>query len=307
MKTNVFRHQGKISITKFFTTLIFYSLALILVSSCNQGVDQKETLTHQRHIALDGEPNFRDIGGYITTDGKTVKWGQVYRSGKLSKLSDDDVKILDSLNIQTVVNFLNATELEHDGEDRLPERVKTVSNPVDVDGDWAIVALEARKNGDFSLVSIELNPEFHRMLTNEAMEQYAILFHEILYEENRPIVFHCSHGIHRTGTGAAILLWILGVPWKTIQEDYLLSNTYREAQIEKRLGQLKTLAAKNQGIPEVEVDMTNARAFYVLEDFYIDAVREEVLNKYGSVEKYVTEGLGFTESDIKKLRKELLK
>ena len=34
----------------------------------------------RRHVALEGAPNFRDLGGYATEDGREVKWGLFYRS-----------------------------------------------------------------------------------------------------------------------------------------------------------------------------------------------------------------------------------
>ena len=37
-----------------------------------------------------GIHNFRDLGGYTTQDGRRVKWGQLYRSSKLSGLSPED-------------------------------------------------------------------------------------------------------------------------------------------------------------------------------------------------------------------------
>ncbi|RLA41629.1 MAG: hypothetical protein DRR42_24455, partial [Gammaproteobacteria bacterium] len=49
------------------------------------GTDTAEPSTNQFHaisdrqIRLDGQSNFRDIGGYVTSDGKTVKWRQVFR------------------------------------------------------------------------------------------------------------------------------------------------------------------------------------------------------------------------------------
>ena len=57
-------------------------------------------------MPLDGQPNFRDVGGYKTEDGKTVKRGLVYRSGELPRLTDKDVAKLEQLGIKTVVNFL---------------------------------------------------------------------------------------------------------------------------------------------------------------------------------------------------------
>ncbi len=180
--------------------LIYITIATVLLSGCENKLKEQQ---HTRHIELEGEPNFRDIGGHQTEDGKTVKWGQIYRTGKLSKLTDADVEILDGLNIKTVVNFLTPKELEHDGIDRLPAGAKTIYNPIEVGGDWAAEIVESRKTGDFSKVSTDLNPGFHRMLADEAQEEYAKLFRAILDEDNQPLVFHCSHGVHRTGTAAA--------------------------------------------------------------------------------------------------------
>ena len=40
------------------------------------------------------------------TDGRQVKWQQVFRTGQLGQLTDDDVSELDELGVRTVVNFL---------------------------------------------------------------------------------------------------------------------------------------------------------------------------------------------------------
>ena len=36
-----------------------------------------------RLLPLEGGRNFRDLGGYETEDGRTVKWGHVFRSGRM--------------------------------------------------------------------------------------------------------------------------------------------------------------------------------------------------------------------------------
>ena len=144
------------------------------------------------------------------------------------------------------------------------------------------------------------------MLVNEAKEQYAILIKEVLEEENRPLVFHCSHGIHRTGTAAAILLWSLGVSWDTIRADYLLSNDFRAEEIEKRLEYFKNLSATKQDIQPEEVDMTNIEAFYILQGFYVDAVKETIEEEYGSIDNYMINGLGLSETEIQQLKEQLL-
>ena len=89
----------------------------ILVAGCGTP-DGGSTEARTRHIELVGQPNFRDLGGYRTDDGRTVKWGQVYRSGELPKLTDADVAVLDGLELQAVVNFLLPEEIEKHGMPR---------------------------------------------------------------------------------------------------------------------------------------------------------------------------------------------
>jgi len=289
-------------------------MVLVLVAGCARAPEpvaptqEPATTTPERHVALDGQPNFRDVGGYETSDGRTVKWGEVFRSGELPRLSDEDVATLDELDIRTVVSFLTEKEIEARGPDRLP--TGTIEAPLPMEagnmGELAAVASEARKTGDFSEVPADLNPEIHRRLMVEAQEHYAALLREIADPASRPLVFHCSHGIHRTGTATAILLTALGVPWETVREDYLLSNTYRWDEIEHRLTQLRDLYAENNGMPPEEVDTTNMDAFYILQGAYIDAALEQAVEDYGSMEAYIRDGLGITEEEVETLRGQLL-
>ena len=262
----------------------------------------------ERHVVLDGQPNFRDVGGYETTDGRTVKWGEVYRSGELPRLSDEDVAKLEEKDIRAVVSFLTEKEVEARGPDRLPANTVEVALPMEAGnlGDLTAVVNEARKTGDFSQVPPDINPDIHRRLMVEAGEYYAALLREIADPASRPLVFHCSHGIHRTGTASAILLSALGVPWETVREDYLLSNAYRQEEIDHRLGQLRDLYAENNGISPEDVDTTNMDAFYILQGAYIDAALEQAVEDHGSMEVYIRDGLGITDIEIDMLRSELL-
>lgn len=55
-----------------------------------------------RIVVLDGSPNFRDLGGYPGADGRRVRWGRVYRSGSLSRLTGADLDTVSSLGIGRV-------------------------------------------------------------------------------------------------------------------------------------------------------------------------------------------------------------
>jgi protein-tyrosine phosphatase len=260
----------------------------------------KEAAFH-RSVSLEGQSNFRDIGGYETIDGHRVKTGIVYRSGELHALSDQDLEKLQSLNIKTVVSFLAPLEIQRRGADRIPSEAKEVHLPIDAGGGLVKEVSKARKTGDFSNIPADLNPKFHELLVVEAREQYAALIREIIRSDGQPLVYHCSHGIHRTGTATAIILYAIGVPWETIRQDYLLSNQTRAGEIEKRTAQLRVAAAKTLDINESEVDMTNINAFYILKGGYIDGVLNEIEKKYGGIENYLEKGLGLSQSEINKL------
>ncbi len=259
-----------------------------------------------RRVPLAGQCNFRDVGGYQTEGGRTVKQGLVFRSGELPRLTDDDVERLDQLGVRTVVNFLTEIETESRGRDRIPDGAREVLLPIETDDGLAAAIEQARQTADFSDLPPSINPEIHRVLVDNARQQYSELFRVIAITEE-PLVFHCSHGVHRTGTATAILLWGLGVPWDTVREDYLLSNKYREAEVNKRLAQLRKLVAERQSVPPENVDMTNIEAFYVQQGKYIDATRDEILKQYGSIEGYLIQGLGLSANEINQLRERLLR
>lgn len=291
------------------------TFAVVIVVGCSNPTDESANppvestqSSPSRQVPLDAQPNFRDLGGYATADGQTVKFGQIFRSGELSGLSDSDVDRVETLGIQTVVNFLTESEIADRGEDRLPAGVARVPLPMKAGNmeELTDIILEARKTGDFSEVSPGFNPDIHRLLMDHGRENYAALLREIADPANRPLVFHCSHGIHRTGTAAAILLSALGVPWEVVRADYLVSNEVRKEEIKNRIEQLKQIDAKTRGVPLESVDTTNLEAFYILDGSYIDAALETAVDEYGSMDNYIRQGLGLSEEEIERLRVELL-
>ena len=104
-------------------------VVVCLAQACSLSINAEDC----RHVPLDGQPNFRDVGGYKTRDGKTVKGGLVYRSGELPRLTDKDVAKLKQLGIKTVINFLTDEETLARGKDRLPSGVREVSQPIESD------------------------------------------------------------------------------------------------------------------------------------------------------------------------------
>lgn len=103
-----------------------------------------------------------------------------------------------------------------------------------------------------------------------------------------------------------MLLSLLGVPWETVKDDYLLSNEIRKHEIEQRIDALSQLAIENENITDKEENLNNIKAFYILDGEYIGGTINAITKEYGSVEKYLNE-LGISDDEIEQIRNLMLK
>ena len=258
-----------------------------------------------RQVSLSGQPNFRDLGGYATRDGRTVKWGTVFRSGELGQLTDGDVETLSRLGIKTVVDLRSAEEVAVRGRSRIPDGAQMVAIPV-ASNTMLARLIPMFLQGDFSQVPADLLFEVNRTLVRDFTEQYARLLDIISKRVNRPIVFHCTQGKDRAGFGAAVFLLALGVPWETVVEDYLLSNHYRKADNDKLLGLMRTLAAARAGADGEQSLSRHVEDLVYVKEQNLSAALAEIVDRYGSVQSYLMEGLGASQDRLNRLRDELL-
>ena len=197
---------------------------------------------HSRILPLEGGFNFRDLGGYESTCGKTVKWGKVFRSDEMGQLTPADLDYLNNIPILTVVDFRSKDEIEA-APDKVPASVVNTYELTINPGNHSSI-------GDISKLSEANGEEFMKeinraMVSNpEIIDIYKAFFAILQDEKQTSLIFHCTAGKDRTGLGAALFLVSLGVDEKIIFEDYLLSNQQLENKyksITDRLPQLKSL------------------------------------------------------------------
>ncbi len=141
--------------------------------------------------------NARDLGGWKTYDGQTVKYRKIYRGGRLegSTMSREGREavlaegIKAQLELRYTEDMLKFCAL---GENY------AFCNPGIKNGGTAMLAAKAKTKQCFEFIVK-------------------------CVRENKPVYFHCSLGRDRTGTMAALLLGVLGVVEGDISKEYELS------------------------------------------------------------------------------------
>ena len=179
----------------------------------------------ERYITLEHSINFRDIGGYKTSDGRQTVWGQVYRSGELGDLSAADWARFTQLNINTILDLRTSSEVSNKGENLPPHlthlyRHRPIYERTNHSKD--LIATLVFNKSQIEKMWLE---EFYigRFITSHA-QAFGNILKEIASDAQRPTLIHCTAGKDRTGVSIALLLHILGVPRETIIAEYTLSN-----------------------------------------------------------------------------------
>jgi protein-tyrosine phosphatase len=236
-----------------------------------------------RLIALEGAQNFRDIGGYRTADGRRVKWGMIYRSADLSKLTATDIANLNGLGIDTVFD-LRSTGERRSAPDVFAGRSATVSLDYDVHSQAISAALRSAPTPESLRKALAATyPELLTSIQPELRQ----LFGQLL-EGSGSTIYHCTAGKDRTGMATALILSALGVPRETIYADYLMSNRfYHPAASSTPMGALP---------PELSAVLIG------VDESYLRTVFDSIDAQYGSVNGYLDRALGVDATKIARLR-----
>jgi protein-tyrosine phosphatase len=251
----------------------------------------------RRHIALEGTPNFRDFGGYLTADGRQVRWGQLYRSGALNRLTAADLDALAALDIRTVCDFRQHSERQREPS-RWPAAAQTrhVHLPL-ANGDHAQTLKQLLDTGKVDVEQVRaamagINREF--VVTHS--KAYGQMLKHVL-DAGGPVLIHCAAGKDRTGFGAAIILSALGVDEETIMADYLLSGHFLriDRTIDKLLERYRLPVSRDVGL-----------ALFGVEPAYLRGAFESIAADYGDMPTYLRAGLGLDEAALSELRGRLL-
>jgi protein-tyrosine phosphatase len=194
----------------------------------------------ERHVELESASNFRDMGGYTTTDGRLVRWRRLFRADSLHLLTDTDLEIARDLGLRTVLDLRSHSELERVGRDPVDRHEIThhhlpVFATLNEMGEQVRAMPRDAPPGHIYIVMAALGPD-----------SLASAMRLLADPDTYPAVFHCTAGKDRTGILAALVLSVLGVPTDTIVADYALTQQALE-RIKERYSSLVDGVAREEG------------------------------------------------------------
>ena len=273
-----------------------------------EGADQPVTKEAQA-LLVTGIENARQLGGYETADGRHVKKDALLRTARLSDAPPEELAALkDIYHLGVVVDFRTLAEREGapdpeiDGVDNI---VLDVLDEGSRTGAGAAIA-GIYENGGAEPAEVMLNiirsgcvseRMYADMAFDPAAEKGFRDFFRILLENGgqKAVLWHCSGGKDRTGAAAVLLLLALGVNKETALRDFELTNEF----LREKIAYMESRAAELTDDPEEIAwvkDLTGVNRKYM--EKLLDTLEE----KYGSQERYLTEGLGLDRAELEQLR-----
>ncbi len=247
---------------------------------------------NEKEIKLNKVGNFRDIGGLVNVQNRTLKSNFFYRSANLHQLKNSSFDELEALKISKIIDLRTANEIDHK-PDNLPQNI-TYLNLAAFD-DKEDQMTQARKlvlKGKVDQTDAEKRMlDFYREYVTEKPEVIREIIHQIL-DSDEAVLYHCTAGKDRTGIITALILKILKFDDSTIYHDFLFTNNQREKEVKKRLKMAKTFHFL---FPKMDIGVLEKLSW--VEREYLETTFKEIDAKYGSMDNYIHDVLKISEED----------
>ena len=229
--------------------------------------------------------NFRDLGGYLTDSGRTVKWRRIFRSDSPSTLTPSDVRtITETLGIKSVVDLRSSNSILDDGRGLLALAGLAYHNYPFLERRGIDPPTSGEQSAD------RLSAIYQWMLHNSG-QLIAQAFTALAQNLNQPAMFHCSAGKDRTGILGATILTVLGVSREDVIADFLMTNEVIDgilARIKKmpgfesstREGIIAPQPAIEKLMDSTQNDLGGSEAYLLhhgVQQSVIDGLRESML------------------------------
>lgn len=255
-------------------------------------------------VHVDGIPNFRDIGGYPITESSSTRRGFIFRSALPTRVTADGIKTLtQDLNIHTIYDLRSNVELRRDNAPTLltsAEGITVLHRSVFPETDASPAALAKRWANYMSDNGTEGFVAAYTEILRDGAGAYKAIFEHVRDQPEKPFLVHCTAGKDRTGVIVALLLLVAGVKeYDVVGDEYALTETAFDPKIRAALAG-KTLKEMGPNADDAGVK----RMFSARKENMV-ATLDLIDKKFGGGDGYLKTALGFEDTDIELIRKNL--
>ena len=268
-----------------------------------------------RTVAFEGIENARELGGLEMQDGRRIRAGKLVRSAELSKATDADVALLKKrFGLTDIFDF----RFEAERGKAMDREIEGVTNTWLSTLPEKFVAAFASGRADTTVVKSRslmetlaeyaFNPKAQEMaqklypaivMDTTSQKRYGEFLRGVLSSKGGAL-WHCSQGKDRCGWGSAFVLAALGASRETIVEDFALSNVSYAPAVE-------AISAKivEKGGGEAELSFIRAMIGVSVENF--ESTLDLIDSRYGSLQAYLEEALGFSAEEQESMKRKYLR
>lgn len=249
-------------------------------------------------LELEEGINFRELGGYLTEDGRKIKWHKLLRCGSMAQLTKNDVDYLDQYGVRYIIDLRSPEESNY-SPDKYPDKAQYFQDTVYPFSFSLFKNLGIINNMRLGASNMDFGRQTYlqMLLDPHAQAAYRKMFNILLEndKEGESVVFHCTAGKDRTGVAAFLILSALGVSEKQIVEDYLYTNLFFDNYSSETIND----ALESESQTEI-AQRLNSKTAVIAETIEVLPKACQVVS--GSVEKFLEEKLGMTKAKIERLQ-----
>lgn len=275
-----------------------------IVRACDEegACDGNTLLQTARAFGFDAAPNFRDLGGYVNAEGRQIRWNRVFRSGELSDLGDEELRIITSFGFRRFMDLREPAEIARDGTDRTYPGNEGIYDLLEFNvGDPYLLSAPADPGNPLSQLLWDVRrvdyPNWYVNVLESNKDGIRRAFERFADPSQYPMLFHCTQGKDRAGVLSALLLLLLDVTEETIIEDYVLTCELTASDIEEKLDLIGSILPNLSAAPP-GVSAEDWRPMLECHREAMENLIRHVQEEYGGIEGFLESiGIGAARQD----------
>nr|WP_235673265.1 tyrosine-protein phosphatase [Bacillus altitudinis] len=255
---------------------------------------------NEHNIQFSKLANFREVGGLQTTDQMVIKQGMIYRSADLSRLTKQDILTFSTLGIQTICDLRTSSERKSHPP-KIMEHDKIVHIPMQPDSmmpsKWTMFRMLIAEGKSLSFTPIM--KDVYQSMLYERKKEIQQLFTLLSDEKNYPLMLHCTSGKDRTGFLSSLIQLATGVPVHTVLSEYMRSNEGVKMLVKRQERFVRMMSL-------YRVSKEQIQPLLGVQQDYLEDVLNEMMDTYGSAERYLVEACAVPQAQLLKVKNILL-